>query len=376
MNKTLTSLQIFIIAVGFSLLLACNVEYQSLAGTAIKVNANEKSGILFSEIFDSIRYVKLETTDDILLGGIEVIKYANNRIYILDRRKALFSFDATTGKCLWKIQSIGQGPKEYIQPMSIDIDEKNERLYLFCHGEKIIEYDLSGNFIKAYNVRLWGINIAAANDYLYIYTGNTLNWINNQKSYNYLLIYNKKDNSLTAELPFEDNLSHGTIRIYNSSNAFYHHNDEVRFFSPYSYNIYSIKGDMVDIAYRFDFGKLNLPKEFGDYRQKDLEQINYAYGLNSAWENDRYFGAALQINQLPYNILLDKKEGRVMSGHFYDDIGECINQFEQATNDFAMGYIPTEILFMHKNENTFVKKITSELKEDDNPVVFFYYFKK
>lgn len=69
----------------------------------------------FSDIFDSIGFVKLETRDDALIGRIDRIIAVDNKYVILDGSisKAVFVFD---GKVLNRIGRNGRGPREYESP--------------------------------------------------------------------------------------------------------------------------------------------------------------------------------------------------------------------------------------------------------------------
>ena len=357
-----------------------------LAENTINVDLTKKKEILLSDLFDSVRYVRLETTDDVLIKNISSIRYANNCLYILDvSTKTLFSFDANTGKNLWKIQSIGQGPKEYLEPTDFCIDEKNNRLYLFCNMEKILEYDLSGNFIQEYNVRLKGVSIACGGDYLYIYVGNHPQWINNRwGESHFLTVYNKHDGLLKGLLPFDFNIKIGGTRIQQWPNAFYHYNDEMYFFSPYFYDIYSVKGNGVEIVHRFNFGKQNSQRHLITYSTEELRRTNYARGLHLCWENDMYLSVNTVSAGMFYHILYVKKESQLFVGDFYNDMDYCFPcylGFVQATNDFVFGHVSAinllkQCIQSEGKASTLKEKIKAEITEDDNPVIFFYYFKK
>jgi hypothetical protein len=323
----------------------------------------------------------LETAEDILIKSITKLKYRDDTIYIFDKNtQTIFSF-TKEGKLIWKIQNRGYGPGEYTQLTDFDIDKKANKLYLLCFREKIQEYDLSGNFVKEYNVRLGGISLSVDGDYMYIYAGNNPNAVNNTTNGNYhLIIYNKNEDTLQGIMAYEYNS--GSTKTYNSSNAFYYFDNETRFFMPYSYAIYSIKGDSMKIAYSFDFGKYNLPD---NYLKNNLitDNTTYAYGLNSFWENKKYVYLNLfSANQTFQDILYDKKKEKIRCGYWYDDIGYCSPVIAHAGDDFVVGYHLCEDLFTishfpeNQNKNTILKKITDEITEDDNPVVFFYYFKK
>ncbi len=344
---------------------------------------------LFSEIFDSVRYVKLETTDDILIKSIRILQYANNCVYILDpAQKTIFSFDANTGKYLWKIQNAGQGPGEYLFPMDFDIDEKNNRIYVFCRVQKVQEYDLSGNFIQEHNLQINGYSFAYDKDVMYFYCGNNPQWLDNQWKNYRLLIYDKKDNYLIEKLPYENNPQIGGVHTYGSGDkAFYHYKDKVHFFSPYSNLIYSLKGDEMKVDYRFDFGEFDFPENTDRslYSKEELDEKNNAHGLHLCWENDQYLSANTFMKEIFYHVLYIKKEKTAHVGDFYNDMDYRSIDLVQATNDWALGYLSASSCFKENSytesyykgkTSPLIKKLRTEITEDDNPVLFFYYFKK
>ena len=64
------------------------------------------------------------------------------------RQNTVFIFEHN-GKFLSKIKSIGKGPGEYIHISDIDINEKDQELYILdWDGGKICNYDLKGNFLR------------------------------------------------------------------------------------------------------------------------------------------------------------------------------------------------------------------------------------
>ncbi|MDR0421936.1 MAG: 6-bladed beta-propeller [Proteiniphilum sp.] len=347
------------------------------------IPGSDKDRVRYSDLFDSVRYVRLETTDDILIKDITQLKCVNGKIYILDNKtQTLFCFNMD-GKLAWKICRTGQGPQEYSRLTSFDIDERNGKLYLFSARDKISVCDLSGNFMKEYNVRLGGTSFACGGDHLYIYANNNPNHVEGSETNNYLLLFDEEKNILKGKLPFKADKRFGTMNTYNTSDAFCRYGDEVRFFMPFSNSIYSLKEDSVYIKYQFDFGKYNLPDSyFENYTTDDIRESKYAYGLNSFWESNKYFSFSMYINEEYYQILYDKSADKIYTGILSDDISYCSPLLRAVTDDYAMGSLLAEDLFLINNfskesrENAIFKEIISEMTEDDNPVVFFYYFKK
>jgi len=372
-----------ILLIAFCLLISCNkktVEKQENAGI-IKVNENiSQKKILYSTLFDSLKYVALKTSDDILIKELTKIKYFNGIIYILDKgTQTLFAFDMN-GELIWKIHNMGSGPKEYYQLVDFDIDEENRELLLFSRYDKIQVYGLDGNFIEEWNIPLIGSSFATCENLIYIYTGGRSNFINNENGkYNLLFLHNK--NILKGELPFKKELE--SAMIYNSPNSFCKYDNETRFFMPFSNNIYSIKGDSISIKYRFDFGKYNLPDDyFNNHTTDDLAESRYAYGLNSYWENWKYCCFNITLNKQYCEILYLKTKKIVYKCNIYDDIAYCFPQFFEATDDYILGARYAEDLFTEYNNSkeakkgTILEKIVFKITEDDNPVIFFCYFKK
>jgi outer membrane protein assembly factor BamB len=354
------------------------------AENIIEINlSTNKNKVLYSELFDSLKYICLETTDDILIKEITRLKYVDEKIYILDKRsQTVFCFDMG-GKLCWKIHSLGQGPQEYTQLTDFDIDKENNKLYLFSFRDKILVYDLSGNFIKEYNTELGGKSFAYNKGQIYIYADTFFNEADKSGENNYLFLFNENKDTLEGKFPFNIDKRYGSTITYNSSNAFCHYEGEVRFFIPFSNNVYSIKGDSIYIKYHFDFGEYNLPDNYFDnYTTNDIRESKYAYGLNSFWENDKYYSFNIYVNQEFYQVLYSKKEDKVYIGTLYDDMSYCCPSFSNVTDDYILGSLSVEdLLLIHNlpkedNQNLILEKIISEVTEDDNPAIFLCYFKK
>jgi hypothetical protein len=340
--------------------------------------SNLKKGY-FSEIFDSVRYIPLETTDDILIAEITKIHYVDNRFFILDKRAhSVFIFDEQ-GHCIRKIQSRGQGPKEYNALTGFDIDEANRKIYLFSRLQKILVYDWDAQFIEEYHIGLDGTSVGVMKGLMYLYTYSTPNQINGKTSNSNLLIINK-NKIQKALFPFTKQPDE--LTFFESPNAFYKQDSELRLYMPFSTKIYSIKGEDLYVRYFFDFGEYNLPESFSE--DKDVDKIydtNYAYGLNTYWENNNYCSFSINVNKDSPRILFDKKTKEIKKG-FFDDLSYCFPRICEATDNYAIGFRNSEDLFIerkHSNpqkDKSLLMEVVKKITEDSNPVVFIYYFKK
>ena len=97
-----------------------------------------------SDFGKSIRYVPLETTDDCLIGNNPIVKVLKNHIIVEVNRRCLL-FDKKNGSFISEIGHIGQDPEAYSSSFSW-ADEKEEFLYFTSAPDKLLKYDMQGNF--------------------------------------------------------------------------------------------------------------------------------------------------------------------------------------------------------------------------------------
>ena len=71
-----------------------------------------------------IRYIPLETNDDILIGGVSTVRYVNGYFYFISSQKILV-FDKQ-GKFAYCIDKVGQGPGEYTSAWGVDVNPQGD----------------------------------------------------------------------------------------------------------------------------------------------------------------------------------------------------------------------------------------------------------
>ncbi len=97
---------------------------------------------------DSLEIIKLDNSEDALVGRAN-ITVTKNFLGIYDFNNRLYKLFTRKGKFLHTIGAIGQGPGEYQLLYDNQIDEENNRIYLFpWTTKKVLVYDLDGNFIQ------------------------------------------------------------------------------------------------------------------------------------------------------------------------------------------------------------------------------------
>lgn len=97
---------------------------------------------------DSLEIIKLDSSEDALVGKGSVT-VSKNFLGIYDYKNSSYKLFNRKGEFLHTIGAIGQGPGEYKLLYDNQIDEENNRIYLFpWTTKKVLVYDLDGNFIQ------------------------------------------------------------------------------------------------------------------------------------------------------------------------------------------------------------------------------------
>jgi hypothetical protein len=102
-----------------------------------------------SDYFDKVEFIKLETTDESILGEITQIEVFENHIYILDKKGiSLKKFDLT-GKYIQDIGRTGLGPGEYLAATAFYINPSLKIINISDPlKQSMLQYDFSGKHIK------------------------------------------------------------------------------------------------------------------------------------------------------------------------------------------------------------------------------------
>ena len=143
-------------------LLACksSTEYSTESITCLKPSINESQHI--SRLLKHIKYIRLETVDDALIGNhIGKIKKINDKYFISSDRKDLFVFD-NNGLFIKQIGRLGNGPGEYSLLADYDVFENED--ILIASNNKLILYDKEGVYQKSISLNLNIFNIKIINN--------------------------------------------------------------------------------------------------------------------------------------------------------------------------------------------------------------------
>ena len=98
-------------------------EVANVGQHVIKIDdLTDVSNLSFSKVVDSVFYLPLETSEEVLMGQIESLQVVDERIFVSDiTSKSLFSFDMD-GRLITKYSAVGEGPGEFSTINSFSIN--------------------------------------------------------------------------------------------------------------------------------------------------------------------------------------------------------------------------------------------------------------
>ena len=362
----------------------------------ISVSPNELDLAPFdlTPFIDSIKYVKLELTDESLIGSIDKIVIFEELIYILDiQTKSLFVFNMD-GKFSHKISKIGQGPGEYIQLDFFDIDRENKHIVLTdLMSYWVMRYDMNGEFLFRRKIPVWceGLSILP-NKGIVLYSNFRNNTDNLLQEYN-LIYLDSNMNFKRGYFPYNSKEFNQRIRVAASMGGqFFAYEENLYFTFPGGSTVYQVEEDSLIIKYKFDFGKDMREIENQIKSDKLAEQLDKRY--NGFWsyvmENDKLLFFTMVSVPVPLlNALYYSKEsGKQLFSIFYFVEDKIQIDFPQTGYKSWIIYDiqPFEII---KWKERFPKDnipsagrytkarldLAEELTDEDNPVLMFLKFK-
>jgi hypothetical protein len=349
----------------------------------------------YSDIFDSVQYVKLETGDDNLIGRIDKIIATNDKFIILDMSvaKKVFIFDQY-GKFINVAGNTGDGPEEYgNHPNDIAYDEYNDELLVLSHDrKKIMKFKLDGTFVKNIKIDYWAASICVADENsCLVYLNNYTQEDGKINDYN-ILIINNDGETVSELLPYSKDR---TVPFQLTCKTEFCTFQNELLFAPYFRNmIYTIDLDSAKIRnrYCFDFGKHNIPPSlFGsavtsqEFKKALGGNSHYAYNSSNFIETEFHIVNHFVYQGIIYTGIYSKESGIIkFSAGFINDINWYPpGSFVAQQGNSLVGYVESAgFVALQKQLYPTVTLLEEQtgflnsIDESDNPVLLIATLKK
>jgi len=268
----------------------------------IQINEEDiKNNIKMSDFINTFRLVKLETTQQSLIGGFKKIIEYKGRIYIHDRfsAKTVFVFNSN-GEFLFKVGTLGKGPGEYPYPGDFTINKVAGEVYILTHG-KIIHYNLEGKFQKETPLNFPALKIE--------YTGPDFNAFIGGGQEDKLIICDDHGRKITSYFPFD---KINRMSLWNPLQSF---RDSIFLFRSFlNDTIYRLEKDFIYPYRIIDFGNKAFSarhiKQLSEMQKDNIIKAPYLYDymtrITSYYESNKFIYFTLWYKDILHLVYYSK----------------------------------------------------------------------
>jgi len=333
------------------------------------------------DLIDNFEYIALETTEDCLIGEVDDLQIADEKLYVVSQRRVLvFDFD---GKFVFKIDQIGRGPGEYQRIDNISID--NGELFLYDNTQyRVLCYDSNnGSHLFTHTLDYSARHAIVRGGLAYADRGEIPNR------------YISNDDRLLIDRIGE----RGAIRsFFPQSNTIFQSNcyldvydNGIYWIDPLLNRVYKVDSVGVKSYLFFDFGADNVPTDLPkDTQLQELSDRNKKYIISEVCDN-AYFVLLNIISGEELMYMRFNKELQV--NHVFKNISVPLYQTTPTAqtvykNKFYKVVPSWEVMFMKHNmankklqlnedhRDYGIYKAVMERTESDNPLVARFDFKR
>ena len=238
---------------------------------------------LLKNVMDNMesRLIQLETNDSLLFNGKASYLYVtSDYLFVADlKQKIILRYDKQ-GKFINKINRKGQGPEEYITLANIYF---NVNAIYVCDLTKILVYDFNGEYLKT---------IIPPKDEIGQFYIDPSGLIVQSRYYlgdSQLIVYDEDGKLIKEYFPTPEVIRDFWI-VQGCYRSIGNYNGGTFVSNYFDTNIYMLEGDSIQTFATFDFGSMNLPKDFFEGETKELVPK-----FNDFRENDK---AVLNIDNI------------------------------------------------------------------------------
>lgn len=356
--------------VGFFLwvIAGCNNNHKD--ENVITVDASKIQDIVkVSAIFDSIKYVPLETNDSSLFKDINKLCIDScGNIYLLDIEgtNAVYMF-GKEGQFKRRIGNLGRGPGEYNEISDLNLYQDTILEISDSGQDKIIQYDTSGKMIN----EIYNIGAGSAQ---FFHIGDTLGFYmsSGKDAFNLTILVNDKEYSY---------LKQNYLELRSKGDYFHTDGKQVYCTDNYNDTLYLIKDANVYPYLYIDFQKNKLPEKIRLVEQG--WQGDFCFDIGNFKFTSRFLSFMFTYRQDEIFAFYDYKNKEMFMGRSFqndlDGIPLLLYPNTSNYNDRIVTYLKASI-FLSALENGQVSDKAqawkSKVNEDSNPIVVFAYTKK
>ncbi|WP_291527976.1 6-bladed beta-propeller [Bacteroides sp. UBA939] len=341
----------------------------------IGIDVSKSEELDFKEYFDTVKFVALETSKDVLVGEITKMYLTSDYIIVFDQKSMdIFLFDSD-GKFIRRIGKKGGGPDEYL--FINDIQFEKEGMLIYVHERfrnSIYTYDLYGNLLDKTQTSLIQFNsFFKTKEGFWVYSCFSNE---NPKHYNLTL--------LSSDLQSIEKQYFSQKEFVNVTFLSTFVNDEygrLFFYYPSSNIIYEISGTDIIPFLQINFGNNTLPydKIIKAESKEDYDKLvfnkNYFGNINSCFINrDRFFFSFSDagfgiVNSYNCFYDIDAKKANVFNNSFILSTKYPISTSLLYSTDAILVYPIYPSIFSEDSFAELSRSLSTDIQFDSNLIL-------
>jgi len=360
------------------------VDYESLSGAEIinvdydKTKTNEDSKDM---LFDSISFIKLQTTSKCLIGDIDDLFFIDNTIVVVDKEisKSVFLFDMK-GNFKGQVSRLGNGRQEYLNLHDVIITPDGLIAIYDILKDKIMYFDSKGRYKKEQKMsfRFSEFGFIDSTNMVFNIIGSDRNRIYREHTF-------VVTDSRLKELYFFGNNIQTESFTYRKNHGLYSYGNSTYCTINLGTTIYQVGKDSLKAVYKIDIPdnvtdySFESDKEFFDLRNKhsffgddflelkDYTVIGYRVPMMGrqffVYDHETKNTTLLTRNQMQNPLLLFLNSPSAV----YKD-----NVIVQYISSSSLCTYKERIYEELSDDYPQLKELYDGLTVDSNPVLFFY----
>lgn len=260
--------------IALSLLLSAQLHAQT--EIKIRIDPENSRGASGYQIFDSVRFIPLETTRESLFGSVGQLEITDSLFIIYDRMNYTILLFTRDGKFVKKIAKSGKD--RYLSHFSI-IPDSNQIAAVSLSENKLYIYNFDGVLIRTEPVPLNTFSQFHFNANNALYYLRRFNDDGTFAKARYDLAFADSTGKVTRYLhPFPDGLNTPEFSFIENPVNFSGEAGSCIFSLPFEYEAYLINDTGVTTKFSFIFpAKISLPDNFAYDTSYNGKRVNYIY---------------------------------------------------------------------------------------------------
>ena len=315
------------------------------------------------DLVDSISYVPLETSDRILLGDVMGVKQAAGYYFVQDSR-GLYAFDAA-GRFVAEIGHRGIAPEEYINLDCFYVDAFKRLVCIVSNYQrKILRYTFQGTFHSALTLSKKYANIVSVlscgDDSLLVHFPLPNEAVGTGCEYALLTVHGSE--LADKELLDAPSVHSGVARHPFSYYPMASFRGKTYFIPAFSNRLYTLEGDVAKAAYAVD-----------------VRTEGVSMGITAIEATEHYLFMSLNNGE---TLIWDEEKCMTVAAVYNPSLDTWANLLlTGGVSNEHVGVIQADFLYANKERlmkdgDEHLAAIARQIKEDDNPVLFRYHFKR